>query len=121
MIPSSQYLMQNTKTFIYLQRNLFVEERKNNQLMFGTSVFHSYVHQWSCQLRYNPRLNDGWGMSDGEGMERIWAYLSPLISPLRYSTKKHRLAALDMRSLHHNEVSKTNSGDYSNYSFKNKS
>ncbi|EFP85538.2 uncharacterized protein PGTG_11894 [Puccinia graminis f. sp. tritici CRL 75-36-700-3] len=85
------------------------EERQCNQLMFGTSVFHAYVHQWSCQLRYNPRLNNGWGMSDGEGLERIWAYLSPLISSLRYSTKKHRLTALDMRSSHHNEVGKSRS------------
>jgi hypothetical protein len=60
-----------------------MEPRSNNCLMFGTSVFHSYVHQyWSCQLKYNPRLNDGWGMSDGEGLERIWAYLRPLISSL---------------------------------------
>ncbi|EFP91019.2 uncharacterized protein PGTG_17291 [Puccinia graminis f. sp. tritici CRL 75-36-700-3] len=41
-------------------RNLFSEERQFNQLMFGTSVFHAYVHQWSCQLRYNPCLNSGW-------------------------------------------------------------
>ncbi|EHS64876.1 uncharacterized protein PGTG_22539 [Puccinia graminis f. sp. tritici CRL 75-36-700-3] len=48
-------------------------------------------------------------MSDGEGMERIWAYLSPLISSLRYSTKTHRLVALDLRSSHHNDTGKTNS------------
>ncbi|EHS64149.1 uncharacterized protein PGTG_21899 [Puccinia graminis f. sp. tritici CRL 75-36-700-3] len=46
-------------------------------------------------------------MSDGEGLERIWSYLSPLIGPLRYSTKNHRLVALDLRSCHHNEVGKT--------------
>ena len=74
-----------------------------NLLKFGTSVFHAYVHEWSCQLRYNPRLNPDWGMSDGEGLERIWAFLSPLISQLRYSTKAHRLAALNWRSLHHNQ------------------
>ncbi|KNF01328.1 hypothetical protein PSTG_05427 [Puccinia striiformis f. sp. tritici PST-78] len=83
------------------------EERESNQLMFGTSVFHAHVHEWLCQLRYNPRLNDEWGMSDGEGLERIWSYLSPLIGPLRYSTRNHRLAALDSRSCHHNEVGKT--------------
>jgi hypothetical protein len=91
-----------------LKRNQFSVERSNNQLMFGTSVFHSYVHEWSCQLQYNPRLNQGWGFSDGEGLERIWAYLSPLISQLRYSTKNHRLAALDLRSSHHNKIGKIN-------------
>jgi hypothetical protein len=88
------------------QRDQFSEERSNNQLKFGTSVFHAYVHEWSCQLKYNPRINEGWGMSDGEGMERIWAYLSPLISSLRYSTKNHRLSALHFRSTHHNQVGK---------------
>ncbi|EFP82321.2 uncharacterized protein PGTG_07718 [Puccinia graminis f. sp. tritici CRL 75-36-700-3] len=75
-------------------------------LKFGTSVFHAHVHQWACQLQYNPRLNEGWGMSDGEGLERIWSFLSPLISQLRYSTKNHRLSALDLRSQHHNEHGK---------------
>ena len=82
------------------------------QLKFGTSAFHAYVHQWSCQLQYNPRLNPGWGMSDGEGMEQIWSYLSPLISPLRYSTKYHHLSALNFRSHHHNDLGKANSGDF---------
>ncbi|EFP88713.2 uncharacterized protein PGTG_14679 [Puccinia graminis f. sp. tritici CRL 75-36-700-3] len=91
-----------------IRRNQFALERNNNQLMFGTSVFHSYVHEWSCQLRYNPRLNVGWGFSDGEGLERIWAYLSPLISQLRYSTKNHRLTALDLRSDHHNKLGRFN-------------
>jgi hypothetical protein len=88
------------------QRNQFRQEREQNSLLFGTSVFHAYVHEWSCQLNYNPRLNDHWGMSDGEGMERVWAFLSPLIAQLRYSTKNHRLAALNLRALHHNESRK---------------
>ncbi|KAA1117187.1 hypothetical protein PGTUg99_036846 [Puccinia graminis f. sp. tritici] len=56
---------------------------------FGTSIFHSYVHNWACQLDYNPRLNTGWGLSDGKGLERMWSYLSPLVSPLRYATRNH--------------------------------
>ncbi|OAV96752.1 hypothetical protein PTTG_26238 [Puccinia triticina 1-1 BBBD Race 1] len=90
----------NTKS----TRDQFPEEQAQNQLMFGTSVFHSYVHEWSCQLKYNPRLNEGWGMSDGEGLERDWAYLSPLISSLRFCTKNHRLSALHFRADHHNQV-----------------
>ncbi|KAH9446331.1 hypothetical protein Pst134EA_030252 [Puccinia striiformis f. sp. tritici] len=73
-----------------------------NQMMFGTSIFHSYVHNWMCQLDYNPRLNTGWGLSDGEGLERMWSYLSPLVSPLRYATCNHRLAAIAHRLKYHN-------------------
>ncbi|KAH9472605.1 hypothetical protein Pst134EA_003212 [Puccinia striiformis f. sp. tritici] len=90
-----------------IRRNQFPEHLEFNLLRFGTSVFHAYVHQWSCQLRYNPRLNDGWGMSDGEGMERIWAFLSPLVRQLRYATKNHRLVALDIRASHHNDIGRT--------------
>ncbi|KAH9806805.1 hypothetical protein DFH28DRAFT_919259 [Melampsora americana] len=47
-------------------------------------------------------------MSDGEGCERIWRLLSILISILRYSTKQHRLDAINLRALHMNEVSLLN-------------
>ncbi|EFP90354.2 uncharacterized protein PGTG_16114 [Puccinia graminis f. sp. tritici CRL 75-36-700-3] len=80
-------------------------------LSFGTSVFHAYVHEWSCQVKYNPRLNQWWGLSDGEGLERLWAFLSPLVSGLRVSTRLHRLQAIQSRadyySQHLNEMAAT--------------
>lgn len=85
------------------QRNQFEEERAAGRLKFGTSVFHAYVHEWICQLSYNPRLNQGWGLSDGEGSERIWSALAVLVSMCRYATKQNRMVALNDRGLHHNE------------------
>ncbi|KAF9503838.1 hypothetical protein BS47DRAFT_1374449 [Hydnum rufescens UP504] len=41
------------------------------RLQFATSVFHAYGHQWI------------WGLSDGEGCERLWACLRKLIPVLR--------------------------------------
>ncbi|KAA1076872.1 hypothetical protein PGT21_022759 [Puccinia graminis f. sp. tritici] len=76
-----------------------------DRIKFGTSVFHAYVHNWLCQLDYHPRFNQGWGLSDGEGLERMWSYLSPLVSPLRYATRNHRLAAISHRLKHHNHRS----------------
>lgn len=93
------------------QRNLFPDKRDADLLMFGTSVFHAFVHQWSCQLQYNPRLNMNWGLSDGEGMERIWSRLSSLVSSLRYSTSAHRLSALNLKGKHHNESGRANLGE----------
>ncbi|KAA1107884.1 hypothetical protein PGTUg99_029056 [Puccinia graminis f. sp. tritici] len=85
----------------YIQnRGLLPELMKNTT--FGTSIFHAYVHNWTCQLDYNPRLNNGWGLSDGEGLERMWSYLSPLVSPLRYASRNHRLTAIAHRLRHHN-------------------
>lgn len=99
-------------SLFFFQRDLFSDESRAGLLMFGTSVFHAFVHQWSCQIQYNPRLNMDWGLSDGEGMERIWSRLASLISGLRYSTKAHRLAALNLRGQHHNEAGRTNLSTY---------
>ncbi|KNE88232.1 hypothetical protein PSTG_18372, partial [Puccinia striiformis f. sp. tritici PST-78] len=63
------------------KRNLLSD--RISDLRFGTSVFHSYVHEWSCQVKYNPRFNDWWGLTDGEGLERFWSFMSPLVSNLR--------------------------------------
>jgi hypothetical protein len=53
------------------------------RLRFGTSVFHAYGHQWVCQLWYHPRKGQIWGLSDGEGCERLWASIRKLIPGLR--------------------------------------
>ena len=40
---------------------------------------HSYRHQWSCQIVFGPRFLIGLGLTDGEGVERVWALLIGLI------------------------------------------
>ncbi|KAH9809217.1 hypothetical protein DFH28DRAFT_846918, partial [Melampsora americana] len=53
------------------------------KLKFGTSFFHAYVHRWTCQLLWNPRLNPDWGLLDGEGEEWILSGLDPLVAALQ--------------------------------------
>src|SRR6266436_7839090 len=48
-------------------------------LSWGVSIFHTYGHQWACQLWYHPRKDALWGLSDGEGCERFWSELCHLI------------------------------------------
>nr|VWO93910.1 Plasma membrane ATPase (EC [Ganoderma boninense] len=50
------------------------------RLLFATSVMHAYGHQWACQLVYNPRLQEGLGLTEGEGTERIWSKFRMLIA-----------------------------------------
>jgi Kyakuja-Dileera-Zisupton transposase len=60
--------------------------------MFATSAMHAYGHQWACQLVYNPRLRKGLGLTDGEGVERLWSRLRKLIGITRSSgVSKHHL------------------------------
>ena len=56
-----------------------------DRITFGISVFHAYGHQWACQLIYHPRKCEGFGLSDGEGCERLWSSLKKLIPSLRIS------------------------------------
>ncbi|KAA1113296.1 hypothetical protein PGT21_027474 [Puccinia graminis f. sp. tritici] len=84
-------------------RDIFAEDR--HRIKFGTSVFHSYAHEWSCQIKYNPRYQKGWGLSDGESLERLWSSLSAQISPLRYASRNNRLGALSHRCKYRNQQS----------------
>ncbi|OAW00171.1 hypothetical protein PTTG_25187 [Puccinia triticina 1-1 BBBD Race 1] len=96
---TSHHVLMNIGNESIEQRSLFSD--RQSDLMFGTSVFHSYVHEWSCQVKYNPRLNKAWGLSDGEGLERLWAFLSPLVSILRVSSRFRRLMAVHNRTLYY--------------------
>jgi hypothetical protein len=56
-----------------------------SRLSFAVAVFHAYGHQWPCQIIYHPRKREGFGLSDGEGCERLWSSLKQLIPSLRVS------------------------------------
>ncbi|KAA1104063.1 hypothetical protein PGT21_009222 [Puccinia graminis f. sp. tritici] len=92
------------------KRNLLRDRRSD--IRFGTSVFHAYAHEWSCQVKYNPRFNEFWGLTDGEGLERFWSFLSPLVSSLRVSTRLHRLNAIHSRSDYFAEYLKATSAEW---------
>ena len=71
-----------------------------DRIVFGISVFHAYGHQWPCQLIYHPRKCKGFGLADGEGCERFWSAIKPLIPSLRVSTHFNRLYTLDSKVRH---------------------
>ncbi|KAI6095316.1 hypothetical protein F5141DRAFT_1191368 [Pisolithus sp. B1] len=68
-----------------------------SRLKFGISVFHAYGHQWPCQIIYHPRKCVGFGLSDGEGCERLWSSLKVLIPILQVSGYHQRLFSLCKR------------------------
>jgi hypothetical protein len=63
----------------------FLKDSVVQRIMFGLSAMHAYGHQWSCQLIFNPRLRPGFGLTDGEGVERLWSRLRRLIALERRS------------------------------------
>ncbi|EGG13009.1 uncharacterized protein MELLADRAFT_87078 [Melampsora larici-populina 98AG31] len=83
--------------------DVHMEKRKllpqyREQLAFATSVFHAYAHQWPCQIMYHPRFIKYFGLSDGEGLERLWSFLSDLVSLNRVCTRLHRLQSINIRA-----------------------
>jgi hypothetical protein len=63
------------------------------RITFATNAMHAYGHQWACQLVYNPRLRIGLGLTDGEGVERLWSRLRKLIGLTRSSGVRGHLCA----------------------------
>ncbi|KAI7846629.1 hypothetical protein BDC45DRAFT_453336, partial [Circinella umbellata] len=61
---------------------------------FAVSVFHAYAHSMQCQVQYNPRYMKGLGLTDGEGMERLWSYLSHYVTMSRQMSAKNRILTL---------------------------
>ncbi|KAJ7723854.1 hypothetical protein DFH07DRAFT_759343 [Mycena maculata] len=62
---------------------------------FVINTMHAYGHQWICQLIYSPRLRRRAGLSDHEGVERIWSRIRKLIPLTRHQWKSRRIWTLD--------------------------
>ena len=62
----------------------FLQEFQEH-LVFGISVIHAYGHEWTCQLIYNPRKQEGFGLTNGEGCEHLWSVPKDLILNLHIS------------------------------------
>ncbi|GLB34368.1 hypothetical protein LshimejAT787_0112520 [Lyophyllum shimeji] len=75
-------------------------DRYLDRIIFGISVFHAFGHQWPCQIIYHPRKREGFGLTDGEGCERVWHSISKLIAYLRVCGYHQRLYTLDRQVNH---------------------
>ncbi|EMD34765.1 hypothetical protein CERSUDRAFT_54749 [Gelatoporia subvermispora B] len=69
-----------------------------SRLLWAVSAMHAYGHEWVCQLVYNPRLQPGLGLRDGEGVERLWSRLCVFILVTRTSARSRRIWILDRQA-----------------------
>ncbi|KAF8124776.1 hypothetical protein EV363DRAFT_1177524 [Boletus edulis] len=82
------------------------------RLRFATTAMHAYGHEWACQLVFNPRLAVGLGLSDGEGVERLWSRLLRLIGIQRGSSRKRRIWMIDRQAAAVGKEMKSDLGDW---------
>ncbi|KAG1810838.1 uncharacterized protein BJ212DRAFT_1448552 [Suillus subaureus] len=78
----------------------FLDDNTLSRISFAVAVFHAYGHQWPCQIVYHPRKHEGFGLSDGEGCERLWSSLMQLIPSLWVSGFYQCLFILNVQ-VHH--------------------
>ncbi|KAK4700282.1 hypothetical protein P7C70_g5969, partial [Phenoliferia sp. Uapishka_3] len=86
------------------KRKIFEPEIDSGRLGMALAVFHAYAHIWLCQMLFNPRFLLGYGLSDGEGTERFWAFLAKLVSLNRNASSSLRLSNLQTRAAYHNTM-----------------
>ncbi|KAJ7502581.1 hypothetical protein B0H11DRAFT_1712541 [Mycena galericulata] len=80
------------------------------RVSFAINVMHAYGHQWVCQLIYNPRMRRGCGLTDGEGVERIWSRIRKLIPLTRNQWNSRRIWMIDLYMSFVNAEGLTNLG-----------
>ncbi|XP_033108953.1 uncharacterized protein LOC117110364, partial [Anneissia japonica] len=73
-------------------------------------IFHCYGHQASCQVEFNPRRTTGFGLTDGEGIERLWSYLRCFARITKEMTPSHRVDLLTDALLHYAKRKERNIG-----------
>ncbi|KAJ7841963.1 hypothetical protein B0H13DRAFT_2205233 [Mycena leptocephala] len=79
---------------------------------FAINAMHAYGHQWVCQLVYNPRMRPGCGLTDGEGVERLWSRIRKLIPLTRNQWNSRRIWMIDLYMSFINAEGVTNLGTW---------
>ncbi|XP_078586229.1 uncharacterized protein LOC144868130 [Branchiostoma floridae x Branchiostoma japonicum] len=72
-----------------------------NKLTLALDVFHAYGHKTSCQLKYSTRRLPGFGLTDGESVERMWSYLRRFGRTTKEMTPSRRIDLLTDALLHY--------------------
>ena len=58
--------------------------------------FHSYSHEYSCQVNFHPINITGTGLEDFETMERLFSWSNQLAPIIRYSSAYRRRLFIDL-------------------------
>jgi Kyakuja-Dileera-Zisupton transposase len=74
-------------SLLRFQHNFFPEFA--SRITWAVSTFHAFAHEVPCQVLYHPQKRVGFGHTDGEGCERVWASLQKLIPGTRVSGVCH--------------------------------
>ncbi|XP_072022354.1 uncharacterized protein [Amphiura filiformis] len=75
--------------------------RNVDDVSLAVPIFHIYGHKSSCHVRYSTRWLPGFGLTDGEEMERMWAFMRRFSFTTKEMTPSHRIDLLTDGLLHY--------------------
>ena len=84
------------------------QESLLENVALAVPAFHIYGHRGSCQLQHSPRRVLGFGLSDGEQLERLWSYLRRFGKMTKEMRPSHRIDVLSDALLHYSQQCKDN-------------
>jgi len=88
---------------ITLHNSSLREEVVKNRLQLVVDAFHCWAHKRSCQLKYHPLYQPGFGLEDLSTCERFFSSLNGTARNIRHSSSYHWMQSIDLHIQQVNE------------------
>lgn len=90
--------------------DIFEDPSVNQHLRFAIGKMHAYSHGLTCKRKYHPLHVEGCADTDGEAIERFWAYLGLFGLMTRKMLPINRLDQLEDAIRHFTRLKNVNMG-----------
>ncbi|PIK42692.1 hypothetical protein BSL78_20461 [Apostichopus japonicus] len=74
-----------------------------SKIALAVPAFHIYGHKPSCQMIYSTRRVEGFALSDGEQVERLWSFLRNFSRSTKEMSASNRIDAITEALLHYSK------------------
>ncbi len=91
-------------------RDLFVCRKLKTRRYTEIALLYSSNGLSFLKVLYSPRRNEGFGLTDGEGIERLWSYLRKFCYMTKEMTPSRRTDILSEALLHYAKRNDRNQG-----------
>ncbi|VDI78762.1 Hypothetical predicted protein [Mytilus galloprovincialis] len=76
--------------FVAVKSESRAKRHLRKKITFSIPIFHCYGHSIACQSLYGPMKTENHGLTNGEGIERLWSYLGGFSSITKEMTSENR-------------------------------
>ena len=80
--------------FFLFQANPDVYRILLDKCVVAVPIFHGYAHNAMCRNQFSPRNIEGFGLTDGENVERLWSYLGRISRMTKEMSSGNRIDLL---------------------------